>query len=96
MTEEPISAHEENPLSSAHIRYHIRIPVVSAAPGPTETRPFGLRHARIVPTPVTRSYIYCPAQQVVIGGDGRPLIETMAKEWESKSSTDGDEGPEEN
>jgi putative ATP-grasp target RiPP len=87
---------DNNPLSSAQIRYCIRVPVASAAPGPASTRPFGLLFAQARPTPVARSYSYCHESQVAVGDDGVPLIETMGKEWESKSSTDGDEGPEEN
>jgi len=92
----PGAALDDDPISSAQLRYTVRIPVASAAPGPEDTRPFGLRFARPVPSPVTRSYSYCHVQQVAVGGDGRPLIETMGKEWKTKSSTDGDEGPEEN
>lgn len=87
---------DDNPLSSAQIRYCVRGPVASAAPGPASTRPFGLLLSQPRPTPVSRSYSYCHQSQVAVGDDGTPLIETMGKEWESKSSTDGDEGPEEN
>ncbi|GAA4024736.1 hypothetical protein GCM10022247_56450 [Allokutzneria multivorans] len=87
---------DDNPLSSAQIRYCARVPVTSAAPGPQETRPFGLLCAQSRLTPVSRSYSYCHESQVAVGDDGVPLIEKMGKEWESKSSTDGDEGPEEN
>jgi len=87
---------DDNPLSSAQLHYTVRVPVVSAAAGPEETRPFGLRFARTMPTPVNRAFSYCHDQQVAVGDDGRPLIETMGKDWKSKSSSDGDEGPEEN
>ncbi|GDY31859.1 putative ATP-grasp-modified RiPP [Gandjariella thermophila] len=85
-----------NPLSSASLRYLVRQAVVADHPGPAPTRPLALRFAQPVPTPVTRQFRYCPDRQVAVDGEGRPLIETMGKEWESKSSTDGDEGPEEN
>lgn len=86
----------DDPLSSARLRYTVRVPVASAAPGPEGTRPFGLRFAQSMPTPVTKASSYCHDQQVAVGDDGRPLIETMGKDWKSKSATDGDEGPEEN
>jgi putative ATP-grasp target RiPP len=49
-----------------------------------------------VPPPRTRDVLYCPDRQVALGADGRPLLETMGKDWKTKASTDGDEGPEEN
>lgn len=87
---------DENPLSSAQIRYCTRVSVHSAAAGPAPTRPFGLLAAEPRPMPASRSYTFCHTSQVAVGEDGVPLIETMGKEWKSKSSTDGDEGPEEN
>lgn len=86
----------DDPLSSSSLRYLVRQPVIADQPGPAKARPFALRFAQTVATPVTRRFRYCPDQQVAVDADGRPLIETMGKEWESKSSTDGDEGPEEN
>jgi putative ATP-grasp target RiPP len=86
----------DSPLSSASLRYLVRQPVISAGPGPVESRPFGLRHAHVVETPVRQDVRYCPTQQVAVDEEGRPLVETMGKKWTSKSSTDGDEGPEEN
>lgn len=90
------SSLDVNPLSSARLRYTVRVPVASATPGAEDIRPFGLRFTKLVPTPVTRAFSYCHDQQVVVGDDGRPLIETMGKDWKTKSSTDGDEGPDEN
>lgn len=87
---------DDDPLSSAQLRYTVRVPVASATPGPEETRPFGLRFAQTMPTPVTKAFSYCHDQQVAVGDDGRPLSETMGKDWKTKSATDGDEGPEEN
>lgn len=39
---------------------------------------------------------YLVHQPVLADEHGRPLVETMGKDWKTKSSTDGDEGPEEN
>jgi putative ATP-grasp target RiPP len=89
------TATRENPLSSAQVRIARRVSPASAGPGPEDTRPFGLRNAQPVPTPVSPHLAYCPVRQLAIGDDGRPLAETMKKEWKTKSSTDGDEGPEE-
>jgi len=87
---------EDNPLSSAQVRYELRVAAIAEGPGPEETRPFGLRAAQTVPMPVRPPRGYCPIEQVAVDTDGRPLIETMGKEWKTKSSSDGDEGPEEN
>ncbi|WP_233224148.1 putative ATP-grasp-modified RiPP [Amycolatopsis sp. BJA-103] len=87
---------DDDPLASARFRYSVRVPVTSAAAGPEETRPFGLRFSQSMPTPVTKVVSYCHDQQVAVDADGRPLIETMGKDWKTKSATDGDEGPEEN
>jgi putative ATP-grasp target RiPP len=86
---------EDNPLSSASLRYLVRHPVMANEPGPTGTRPLGLRHARPVPPPTRPAYRYCWELQVAVDAQGRPLIETMSKDWKTKASSDGDEGPEE-
>lgn len=86
----------ENPLSSSQVRLERRVTASAPGPGSADTRPFGLRFARTVPTPVRPRAIYCPERQLAVGDDGEPLVETMKKEWKTKSSTDGDEGPEEN
>jgi putative ATP-grasp target RiPP len=86
---------DANPLSSAHVRYTVRQHVASAAPGPVATRPFGLRFAAPVPAGVVKTFTYCPEQQVAVDAEGRPLIETMGKEWKTKAQSDGDEGSEE-
>lgn len=96
MADLPGTLVDADPLSSAQLRYTVRIPAVSAAPGPVSTRPFGLRFAETVPTPVHRTVSYCPTRQLAVDTERRPLIETMGKDWKTKSSTDGDEGPEEN
>jgi putative ATP-grasp target RiPP len=85
-----------SPLSSASLRYLVHLPVIADRPGPDATRPFGLRAAKVVAAPVRREFRYCPEQQVAVDEQGRPLVETMGKDWKTKSSSDGDEGPEEN
>lgn len=85
-----------SPLASAALRYLVNQPVLADRPGPDSTRPFGLRGAKLVGTPVRREFRYCPEQQVAVDEHGRPLVETVGKDWKTKSSTDGDEGPEEN
>ena len=87
---------EDDPLSSAGLRYLIRTRVETATPGPVATRPFGLRAAVVMPRPQALEVRYCPVRQLAVDERERPLIETLGKEWKSKSSTDGDEGPEEN
>ncbi|RZS40888.1 putative ATP-grasp target RiPP [Herbihabitans rhizosphaerae] len=84
-------------MSSAALRYLVREPVVSDAPGASATRPFGLRGAVTVPTPVLGDYVYSDELQVAVNAHGRPLIEmgNKGKDWATKGSTDGDEGPEE-
>ncbi|WP_433471598.1 putative ATP-grasp-modified RiPP [Saccharomonospora azurea] len=93
----PFSEHDPaaSPLSSAALRYHVRQRAVADDVGPEATRPFGLLGAVGVPTPQRRKSRYCPHRQVAVDEQGRPLMETMSKEWASKSSSDGDEGPEE-
>jgi putative ATP-grasp target RiPP len=86
---------EADPLSSACLRYLVRQPAVAARPGPIATRPFGLRGATPVDPPIRPTIRYSHQQQVAVDQEGRPLIETMGKDWKSKASSDGDEGPEE-
>lgn len=85
----------DNPLSSAHLRYLVRQPVIADGPGPDNTRPFGMRVTTTVPTPVKCDRPYSHELQVAVDADGRPLVETMGKEWTSKATSDGDEGTEE-
>jgi putative ATP-grasp target RiPP len=85
-----------SPLSSAALRYLVHQPAIADQAGPDATRPFGLRAATVVEAPVRREFRYCPDKQVAVDQQGRPLVETMGKDWKTKSSTDGDEGPEEN
>lgn len=90
-----VSVAEDTPLSSASLRYLVRRPALAERPGPPETRPLGLRHARPMPPPVRPESRYDPQSQVAVDPHGRPLIETMGKDWKTKASSDGDEGPEE-
>lgn len=91
----------DNPLSAASLRYSLRTAVTADGPGPRETRPFVLRFARTVRTPVRPGILYCHQLQVAVDNDGRPLVERMGweedqnKEWQSKTYSDGDEGQEE-
>ena len=98
------STHEitfDSPLSSAILRYSLRPAVTADGPGPRTSRPFGLRFARTVPTPVLPAVRYCHQQQVAVDDHGRPLLERMdweedqKKEYETKTYSDGDEGQEE-
>jgi putative ATP-grasp target RiPP len=86
---------EDTPLSSAGLRYLVRRPALAEQPGPADTRPLGLRHARPVPPPIRPESHYDPKLQVAVDPLGRPLIETLGKDWKTKASSDGDEGPEE-
>jgi putative ATP-grasp target RiPP len=87
----------DSPLSSASLRYSVRPAVTADGPGPATTRPLGLRFSQVVPTPAPALVRYCHKLQVAVDDDGRPLIEeeTSDKQWATKHTTDGDEGPEE-
>jgi putative ATP-grasp target RiPP len=93
----------DNPLSSASLRYSMRPAPAAEGPGPRETRPLGLRFAHVVPMPAPAVVRYCPDLQVAVDDTGRPLIdkeedpdeESPKKQWATKHTTDGDEGPEE-
>ncbi|MGI8308793.1 putative ATP-grasp-modified RiPP [Saccharopolyspora hattusasensis] len=60
-------------------------------------RPFGLRVTQDRPLPIRPDFDYCHTQQVAVDvdGSGVPLVERMDKDWKTKASSDGDEGPEE-
>jgi putative ATP-grasp target RiPP len=94
----------DSPLSSASLRYSVRVAPAADGPGPCETRPLGLRFAQVVPMPAPAVVRYCHDLQVAVDDDGRPLIdkkeedpdeEDPKKQWATKHTTDGDEGPEE-
>lgn len=94
------SSHEitlDSALSSASLRYSVRPTATADGPGTYETRPLGLRFAQVVPMPAPVVMRYCHELQVAVDDDGRPLIEgeTSEKQWATKHTTDGDEGPEE-
>jgi putative ATP-grasp target RiPP len=91
----------DSPLSSAVLRYSLRASPTADAPGPHETRPFGLRFAHSLQPAERRAVSYCHLLQVAVDHTGRPLIERagaeedQGKEWTSKTYSDGDEGQEE-
>lgn len=87
---------EDSVLSSAQLRYLVRQLAVSTGPGPEATRPLGLRFAVRVPTPTLLPSLYCHRSQMAVDESGRALLDAKGKDWETKSSTEGDEGPEEN
>lgn len=83
----PPEVSADSPLSSASLRYSLSAfnlsrAVAADGPGPHETRPFGLRFAQTVPTPVRPEVCYCHDQQVAVDDLGRPLIERMG--WEEE------------
>lgn len=78
----------DDPLSTAAVRYQLRITSFRAdQPASGPARPFGLRAAQLVPTPVSPVVRYCPRRQLAVDADGVALIETMGKELKTKSST---------
>ncbi|MGH3938118.1 MAG: putative ATP-grasp-modified RiPP [Pseudonocardiaceae bacterium] len=87
----------DSPLSSASLRDSVRPAATAEGPGPRETRPLGLRFAKIVRMPTSSVVRYCSELQLTVDDDGNPLIEeeTPEKQWATKHTTDGDEGPEE-
>lgn len=92
---------EDNPLSSAMMRYSLRRVATVDGPGPHETRPFGLRFSRTISPPVRQPVRYCHRLQMAVDEDGTPLIVRLAgeedneKQWLTKAESDGDEGKEE-
>lgn len=84
---------EPNPLSSAAMR--LECPAQRSAGLGSSSRPFVLRFARQVSRPRRPEYRYSPELQIALDPRGRPLIETMNKDWLTKRHSDGDEGVEE-
>lgn len=84
---------DSNPLSSAALR--LEFPGERSAESASLARPFVLRFARQVPPPQRPKYRYSPELQIALDPSGRPLIETMNKDWLTKRHSDGDEGSEE-
>lgn len=85
----------DDPLASAAIKLSARTRPPDAAAAESDCWPFGLRFLQPMPTPVRPAYAYSHAEQVVMGRDGLPLAVTMGKDWKTKATSDGDEGPEE-
>lgn len=60
---EPLLA--DDPLSTAAVRYQLRTtPSPTDQPNSGPARPFGLRAAKPVPTPVSPTVHYCPQRQL--------------------------------
>lgn len=83
----------DDPLASAAIRLSTRPGAPEGAIGRSESRPLGLRFLHAMPTPVRPMCSYSPIKQVAVDREGRPLAETMGKDWKTKGNSDGDEGP---
>jgi putative ATP-grasp target RiPP len=88
-------AFADDPLASAAIRLSARPRAPEDAPTGSDCRPLGLRFLHAMPTPVRPVCSYSPTKQVAVDRAGRPLAETMGKDWKTKGTSDGDEGPEE-
>ncbi|MDQ3154989.1 MAG: putative ATP-grasp-modified RiPP [Actinomycetota bacterium] len=85
----------DDPLASAAIRLSARTRPPDATPAESGCRPFGLRFLHPMSTPVRPVYVYSHTAQVAVGRDGLPLAATMGKDWRTKGTSDGDEGPKE-
>lgn len=92
----------DNPLSSAAMRFELFPKPSKGGLGPRALRPLTLLHTESYPLPERPILPYCHQQQVVVDGSGQPLISqgsdprsAKPKEWESKTYSDGDEGQEE-
>lgn len=101
MSSEDLAVIEE-PLSSAAMRFGLFPKPSPDGLGPRSSRPLGLWHTSSFPVPVRPAPRYCPVLQVAVNAAGLPLVtpsdgddEPKAKEWESKTYSDGDEGQEE-
>lgn len=84
---------DPNPLSSAALR--LECPVQRSTMAGSSSRPFVLRFAQYVNRPQRPEYRYSSELQIALDPQGRPLIETMNKDWLTKRHSDGDEGVEE-
>ncbi|MGH3905603.1 MAG: putative ATP-grasp-modified RiPP [Pseudonocardiaceae bacterium] len=82
-----------NPLSSAALR--LECPAQRSTESGSSSRPFALRFAQRVHRPQRPEYRYSGELQIALDPQGRPLIETMGKDWRTKRHSDGDEGVEE-
>lgn len=84
---------DPNPLSSAALR--LEFPAHRSVEAGSRSRPFALRFAQRVSRPQRPEYRYSQEQQIALDPQGRPLIETMDKDWRTKRHSDGSEGIEE-
>ena len=90
-----MAAPGDDPLASAAIRLSARPRTSEGTAVGSGSRPLGLRFLRQMPTPMRPMFSYSPIEQVAVDRQGRPLAETMGKDWKTKGTSDGDEGPEE-
>lgn len=84
---------DSNPLSSAALR--LEFPAERSAESASLAQPFVLRFAQQISSPRHPEYRYSHELQIALDSSGRPLIETMDKDWLTKRHSDGDEGSEE-
>ena len=93
----------DDPLAPAIAQFPLTRPGLATAdntetPSAPETRPFGLRHVRVMPEPTVPAYEYSHDQQVSVSADGSqtPMVKLSPNmEWSSITDNDGDEGPSE-
>lgn len=88
---------DQDPLSSAGLRYFVRPAPCSSEPSEPATRPFSLRHAVSKSRPPARpAYRYSEELQIAVTDDGteRPLL-VSDKDWLTKAGSDGQDGDEE-
>lgn len=85
----------DDPLASAAIRLAPRQRGTVGVSTDSDLRPLGLRFLHEVAAPDTVECRYSHELQLAVDGSGRPLLETMGKDWRTKGSSDGEEGPEE-
>lgn len=84
---------DPNPLSSAALR--LECPTHRSTESGSSSRPYVLRFAQQVNRPQRPEYEYSGELQIALDAQGRPLIETMDKDWLTKRHSDGAEGVEE-
>lgn len=85
----------DDPLASAAIRL-APSPRGTEQVSPTSAfRPLGLRHLRAMAFSPAPECTYSHREQGAVDRYSRPLLETMGKDWKTKGSSDGEEGPEE-
>ncbi|MGH3512323.1 MAG: putative ATP-grasp-modified RiPP [Pseudonocardiaceae bacterium] len=84
---------DSNPLSSAALR--LEFPAGRSVESASLARPFVLRFAQRITPSQRAEYRYSPELQIALDPSGRPLVETMDKDVQTKRHSDGDEGVEE-